>query len=194
MVNESHSRKRKRKKTPADIIFKGILIILLVFNILAISMGTSMGSAYVGNSPFSVIPVISGSMSPKIKSGDAILVKQEAYDNIVPGDIVVYAKDGDLIVHEVLGKDENQFIAKGIENTIEDLPVSKDAYRARYVFRIPLLGGIWRITGNPIKFVLLAVLIGLILFGDQIFSAVYTKVFDRDNAELKEKNNTMDKE
>jgi len=194
MTEDNHSRKKQKTVNPLSIIIKAILIILLIINLVVICMGTALGTASIGKIPYSVIPILSDSMSPEIKSGDAVLVKQEDYENIVPGDIVVYAKDGELIVHEVIGINEDQFIAKGIENTVEDLPVDKEDYRALYVYRIPLLGGIWRISGNPVKFIMLALLIGLIIFGDQIFSAIYLRVFDKENAEVSGKNNNMDKE
>jgi len=194
MAEDNPSRKKQKKISPVSIIFKVILVILLIINIIVICMGTALGAASVGKLPYSVIPILSDSMSPEIKSGDAVMVKQEDYDNIVPGDIVVYAKDGELIIHQVIGKNDDQFIAKGLDNSSEDLPIPKENYRAKFVFRVPLLGGIWRITGNPVRFVLLALLIGLIIFGDQIFSAIYIKVFDKENGETSEKNNNVDKE
>jgi hypothetical protein len=50
------------------------------------------------------LPVLTGSMAPLIHPGDEVLVSKVAVEQIRFGDIIVFRRDGDLIVHRVLKK------------------------------------------------------------------------------------------
>ncbi|MFC1893831.1 S24/S26 family peptidase [Chloroflexota bacterium] len=57
------------------------------------------------------LPVLTDSMAPLIRSGDQVLVSQVLAEQIHFGDIVVFRRNGDLIVHRVFKKWRN---AEGI--------------------------------------------------------------------------------
>jgi signal peptidase I len=50
------------------------------------------------------LPVLTGSMAPLIGSGDRVLVGKVAAEQVRFGDIVVFRRKGDLIVHRVFRK------------------------------------------------------------------------------------------
>lgn len=178
------SRSRKRKKNTIvwpKILLSIVLIVILVLNISVICMGKAVGSSVLNQLPVAMIPVLSDSMKPDYKSGDAILTKQTDYDDIQVGDVIVYSRDNDLIVHEVIAKQGDYLITKGKANPVADNPVTREEYRTKVQFKIPLLGGVWRISSKPLNFVLFAILIILLLFGDKLFSGLYTKIFEKEN-------------
>ena len=168
----SVSRKRK-KPNLMKLSVSILLIIVTIINITVICMGESAGSGILGRLPVAIIPVLSDSMNPKLKAGDAILTVNTDFSDITTGDIVVYCRDGDLVVHQVIDRDDTHLITKGLSNESVDLPVSKDEYRTKLAFRIPLLGGIWRITSKPFNFIIFALLVTLLIFGDHIFEGIY---------------------
>lgn len=165
-----------------------MLIVILILNITVICMGKAVGSSVLNKLPIAMIPVLSDSMKPDYKSGDAILTRQTDYDDIQVGDVIVYSRDDDLIVHEVIAKQGGYLITKGKANPVADNPVTREEYRTKVMFKIPLLGGIWRISSKPFNFMLFALLIVLLLFGDKIFSGLYTKVFEKENDDEAENN------
>ena len=186
---ESKSRKRKQNKIVwPKLLLSIILIVILVLNIAVICMGKAVGSSVLNKMPIAMIPVLSDSMKPDLKSGDAILTKQTDYDDIQVGDVIVYSRDNDLIVHEVIAKQGDYLITKGKANPVADNPVTREEYRTRVQFKIPLLGGIWRISSKPLNFLLFSVLIILLLFGDKIFSGLYARMFEKEDDSEAENN------
>lgn len=181
-IDMTKSRKRNQNSiSPARVIITIVLCIMLILNITVICMGRAIGSSVLNSMPVAVIPVLSDSMNPSLKSGDAIMTVQTDFEDIKPGDIVVYSRDGDLVVHEVIAWLDGYLITKGTANPVADQPVSKEEYRTKVWFRIPLLGGIWRISSKPFNFVLFAFLVTLLVFGDRIFSGIYTKLFEKED-------------
>lgn len=180
------TKSRKRAKNSISVgkaIITIVLAALLVINIAVICMGRTIGSSVLNNMPVAMIPVLSDSMNPSLKSGDAILTIRTDYEDIKIGDVVVYSRDGDLVVHEVIDMLDGYLITKGTANPAADKPVSKEEYRTKVWFKIPLLGGVWRISSKPLNFVLFVVLVTLLVFGDKIFSVVYNKVFENEDGE-----------
>ena len=177
MIEERVSVSRKRKRPQLlKLSVSILLIIILIINIAVICMGESAGSGILGRQPVAIIPVLSDSMNPVLKAGDAILTVNTDFSDIRTGDVVVYCRDGDLVVHQVIDRDDTQLITKGLSNESVDLPVTEDEYRTKMAFRIPLLGGIWRITSKPFNFLLFALLVTLLIFGDHIFERIYNGI------------------
>lgn len=119
--NKDKKEKIKSKKT-YDIFFYIIVIILLV--IMALTSGLFR---------YHVIAVGSGSMTPNINKGDAVIVKKlsvEEIKNIEVGEILVFKKDGVTIVHRVvqinkITEDKYYFYTKGDNNNSYDgYPIS----------------------------------------------------------------------
>ena len=51
-----------------------------------------------------------GSMWPLLKQGETVFVKE---DSSVPGDVILYKRDGRLYVHRLLKKDDYSYIVCG---------------------------------------------------------------------------------
>jgi signal peptidase I len=63
------------------------------------------------------LAVRTGSMVPLIRPGDSVLISKAAADQIRPGDVVIFRRGEDMIVHRVLKKLHNdeslRFLEKG---------------------------------------------------------------------------------
>ncbi len=76
---------------------------------------------------FSFIPtvVVSGSMSPKINTGDLVIVKRVHPDQVQPGEVIQFKHKDIIIIHRVIDilEDENGqrfFVTKGDANRRPD--------------------------------------------------------------------------
>ncbi len=89
------------------------------------------------------IAILSNSMYPTFKRGDVIIYKKE--ENIVPGDIIVFNYENQVIVHRVISINE-YYITKGdANNTIDYIKIKKEDIKGVYKFHIKYLGypSIW---------------------------------------------------
>ena len=168
-----------RRKRVARWLLRGLLILLLAGNLALALFQSRVGTEAIAGLPWALVEVTGGSMEPVLEAGDAILVYQAPYYELEPGDIIVFSRDGELIVHEIVGRDGEDLITQGAANESPDAPVSREEYRARLVLRIPLLGGVWAVSRRPVGFVIYALLLSALLFGREIFSALYTALFER---------------
>lgn len=91
---------------------------------------------------YRMIGIVSNSMIPNFKRGDAIIYKKiDSNYEVNLGDILIYNKDGDYIVHRVVKKSGDYIYTKGDNNVIADLnPVSKENYIGIYIVPIPYMG------------------------------------------------------
>lgn len=160
-------------------ILRAVLVLLLVANLGLILLQFRSGPGAMDRIPFALIEVTGGSMEPKLHEGDAILAYQSPYSELEVGDVIVFSRDNGLIVHEIIEVREDCLITQGCANELPDSPVTETDYRAEMLFCIPKLGGIRKIYTSPLRFLTFAVLLGLLIFGTDIFSAVYEALFER---------------
>lgn len=165
-----------KKLSAGKIIAVIILTIILVFNLVVISLGRDSNTGILNKLPIAILPVVGSSMEPKLHSGDAILTVNTPFFKIKVGDTVVYARAGELITHEVISRTRETLICKGTNNEYQDSEVGLDEYKARVVGKIPLLGSLWRISSSPIRFAIFALLMAILIFGKEIFSALFGKI------------------
>lgn len=94
---------------------------------------------------YEIYEVVSGSMEPEIPVGSLLYAKSAAPEEICPGDVIVFMKDGSTVTHRVEENRyvEGEFITKGDANSEEDmLPVPYESLRGRVVWHLPVLGGV----------------------------------------------------
>jgi signal peptidase I len=88
--------------------------------------------------------VASGSMRPALEVGDMVLTTSVSPDAIRRGDIIQYARDGEIIIHRVIGiqddKDAKLFITRGDSNNDVDPPVPQALVLGKTVLIIPSIG------------------------------------------------------
>lgn len=141
------------KKVGNFIIF-GILIILLV---QVMYSKWIRKDCVVKIGPYAILIVLTESMEPTIQQGEMILIQEKQTYELE--DIVTYLNtDGMLITHRILQMDENNFIAKGDKNQVEDESLSCKAIQGKVIYHS---GGIGKLLlQNGKRGILVCLLIG----------------------------------
>jgi len=109
---------------------------------------------------FSVMTVLSGSMSPYLSAGDMIIIKETDPELLREGDVITYKQNSDLIVtHRIIELSENDdglmFKTKGDANNVEDVGlVSENQLIGKVFFKIPYGGYVARFVRTPYGFVI----------------------------------------
>jgi len=144
------------------IVAVGVLIVWLS---LVIIFGTQ--------NPFYVVS--SGSMIPELEVYDVLVVQgNEPFEDIDVGDIIVFNRPSGhdrVIVHRVasiIEDDPKTIRTKGDANPSSipgtDYPVTEEEYIGKVAYVIPQIGFITRILMPPVNYVIIAVIIGIMIF------------------------------
>lgn len=100
-------------------------------------------SMVFGFGPFSLVGIETGSMTPNINVGDAVLVnKMYNTDNLKIGDIIAfYNNDSVLVIHRIIGINSNgTYITKGdYNNSADEGYIKKENVVGKVMFKIPYL-------------------------------------------------------
>lgn len=165
-----------------------VVIVILVSGLYIASASQTLYDQTIVPSVFGFTPltVVSGSMSPEIKTGDMVIVKN-GNRNIKTGDVVTYRLEGMLITHRVKNiSEENDievFITKGDANNREDYKaVERSQILGKCVFKIPM-GGYIRASLRGLPGI-------LIVFG-LVAISLMLEVLSRTREELEKVKNTI---
>lgn len=93
----------------------------------------------------------SGSMEPALMTGDAVLVDTNTKsENVEVGDVIVYDRDGESIIHRVVGVSDDSWVLKGDANIRPDTkPVYEWQLVGKELCVVPVLGKVVMATRNP---------------------------------------------
>ena len=135
-----------------------LLIILLVIVLFNFKVNNNDLVSLFG---YSSLKVVSGSMQPKIKVGDVVIIKNSNNYNI--NDIITFKDDGSYITHRIIKIDNGKITTKGDFNNKKDDKIikTKDVV-GKVILVIPFMGNIMNNLSNPIVLFIIFV-IGFIL-------------------------------
>ena len=108
------------------------IIILLLYGIIQKKI---TGEKYTNLFGYTLLEVVTGSMSGTIEIGDGVIV--ELTSDIKEEDIIVYKKEENLITHRLIEMEEDRLITKGDANNVQDDPITKDVVIGKVIFVIP---------------------------------------------------------
>lgn len=114
----------------------GVILLVLAF----VGLGSSVVPRIMGLQPYAII---SGSMEPAYPTGSLVYAQPVSGEDLQPGEVAAFWRDGDVIVHRVDSIDatEKEFVAKGDANDDVDLrPVPFHEVLGRVVFSVPYVG------------------------------------------------------
>jgi signal peptidase len=140
--------KRHKVLTILGIILCVIMVPILIFNISLIIQGFADPNEVPGVFGLKPMMVLTDSMSPTIKSGDLIIIKEIEPSTLEVGDIITFydpAGNGQSTVTHTIKSisvidGKLMFETKGDNNNIPDrLLVEDNAVIGIYLFRIPLV-------------------------------------------------------
>ena len=92
---------------------------------------------------YEVYEVVSGSMEPEIPVGSILYVEGAKPEDVMPGDIIAFARDGSVVTHRVEENRyvEGEFITKGDANKTQDMnPVPYENFIGKVVRSVPKAG------------------------------------------------------
>ena len=154
-------------------VSKGVIkdIVIVAVGVLVIWIGLQI--AFGTQNPFYV--VASGSMIPVLEVYDVLIVSgHEPFNNLEVGDIIVFDRPSDhnrVIVHRVasiVDEDPRTIRTKGDANPASipgtDFPITEEEYIGKVAYTLPQVGYITQLLKPPINYVIIAVVIGIMIF------------------------------
>lgn len=124
-----------------NFLYKYLLIFVLVLIVLSVNLLAS------GNFKYTLVSIGSGSMTPIIYKGDAVIYQKIDKDNMPKvGEILVFKKDKKMVVHRIIEivqvDDKNQvYYTKGDANDDPDgYPIEYKDMLGKVVFKIRYIG------------------------------------------------------
>ena len=130
-----------------------LVILVVCGTILGLNVYQANAKSLMGNRmpmPFGygAAVVLSGSMEPELSVGDLILVKET--DSVQVDDVVVYQDTYSLVVHRVVGVDEDMITTKGDANNVSDDPMDISLVKGKVFLVIPGIGHLVNFLKTPI--------------------------------------------
>lgn len=157
------------KHSGLSAVVKDIIIVVVGVGIIWFGLRIAFGT----ENPFYVVS--SGSMEPKLNIFDVLIVQgNDPFDKLKVGDIIVFNRPSGhdrVIVHrivEIIGEDPRVIRTKGDANPASiqgtDFPVTKQEYIGKVAYVIPQIGYVTRILTPPINYIIIAVIVGIMVF------------------------------
>ncbi|MBR3523211.1 MAG: signal peptidase I [Bacilli bacterium] len=129
--------------------FKVIISSILIFVvsiILLLNIFSALRLSFFG---YRLFQVQTGSMEPKIKINDLIIIKEKR--NYKKNDIVTYKdENNNYVTHRIVKITKKEVIAKGDANNTEDKPISKNKIIGKVVFKFRFINIVNKILRNYI--------------------------------------------
>lgn len=171
MMNEN-KKTLKRNEGRRLKVLENLLFILFMTVIVALIL-TTVRTRIMGKEPsllsHRLYIVDSGSMSPTLKLGALIIVKEAEPKEILKDDIITYRGSGDSVVTHRVTKIEDEgstFITKGDANkTADPIPLDSNRLIGKVMFSIPYIGFLLKPIRTKAGLVLMStlILVGIII-------------------------------
>jgi len=191
-------------------ISKGVIKDIIIVGIGVLAIWFSLQIFYGTGNPFYVVS--SGSMVPELEVYDVLVVQGNTPFHFVPsmpwyspfeevevGDIIVFNRPSGhdrVIVHRVISIiDDDPFTirTKGDANPASipgtDFPITDEEYIGQVAHVIPDVGAITQILRPPVNYVIIAIIIGIMIF-KQISKSKKEKEIDFDDSLNSEEDTT----
>ncbi len=114
--------------------------------------------------------VLSGSMSPAIKTGSIVAVKPASSYNI--GDVITFKKghgEREIVTHRIIGQTEQGFITQGDANNVVDAnPVKEEAILGKVALTIPYAAYAANSARSKFGLILLILIPALLIIGGEV--------------------------
>ena len=161
-MNQTSSAQSHRTEpsgiTPFGVLLKTVGIVIIIAILLWCL--TAFVPPLFG---FQTATIVSGSMEPEIPVDSYVLASKGSYEELQPGQIIMFDLDGTTVTHRVVSNDpsERSVVTKGDANEREDMhPVSYSQITGIVRFHMPLLGNVLHfMSGLPGKLCALGVLV-----------------------------------
>lgn len=156
-------------KVFSNILFYGVLCIFIVFLLFGL-IGKKSGQGFkLGN--YRAYDILTGSMSPTIKPGSLVVVKEVSPNEIKENDVITFKSDitNNITTHRAIEVNNNNgnitFVTKGDANNAKDPAIlTENNLIGKVMFQIPYAGGIIRyIQENLILCVIMIAILAVLI-------------------------------
>lgn len=142
----------KRKSNNRKNFVWRTLLLILVSLVLGINVYHWNAKSILGNSlpmPFGygISVILSGSMEPILYVDDLVLIKETT--DVEVGDIIVYQRNGELIIHRIIEIDRENLLTQGDANNVADAPILRSSVKGKMVAHVPWIGKVVLILKTP---------------------------------------------
>jgi len=139
-----------------------ILLIITSFNLYNFISINVLDEELPKINGYAYLEVVSGSMEPKFKIGDVIIIDTKI-SKYKEKDIVTFKDiNGSFVTHRIVEINDEEIVTKGDANNTIDEPISKDTIVGKYVYRIGGVGAIIKSLRSPFVLVMILI-IGILL-------------------------------
>jgi len=118
---------------------------------------------------YSLKMVLSGSMTPAIKTGSIVVVKPALSYKI--GDVITFQKgqgEENILTHRIISQTEQGFITQGDANNVADAnPVGEKDILGRVVLTVPYAGYVVNFAHSKFGLILLILIPALLIIGGE---------------------------
>ena len=145
----------KALKQITDFTINSILIVIVIIGIVLLFQVVTNKEEVPNFLNYKFFLITSGSMEPKIKINDFIVIKEKEADKLKIGDIITFKENNVFITHRIIDiYKENGvyfFSTKGDNNNVKDNnKVCQNNIEGEYKLKVPLLGNIISYIKTPI--------------------------------------------
>ena len=150
----------------------GLIICLSIF---------VMTLRFLGETPsvfgYSFYYVLTESMEPEINSGEMIIGKETAPEDLQVGDVITYKGEtgdlyGKIITHEIVEIKDGIVTTKGVANDLPDPPINSSQILSKYVATVPLAGKLFSAINSKYGFIFLIVIPLVLLIANEVANIV----------------------
>ena len=166
------------------------IIVYDLFLIIQTNINPNITPSFFGYKTFSIV---SGSMEPKIKIDDVIIVKNINKSEIHINDIITFRINNDIVTHRIIDIEEvnekTTYTTKGDKNTVSDIEkIEFEQVEGKYITRIPKIGKILTLLKNKIVFlIILTILIICFCWERRIYNLKIKRKEKREEYEKKKR-------
>lgn len=133
------------------------VIRVVIMTIMSITLGlavynwnstTLLGKSIPMPLGYGAAVVLSGSMEPHLSIDDMIVIHET--NDYQLDDVIVFEKDGIVVVHRIINIDGENYITKGDANNAEDAPITSKHIVGEVIGVLPGVGGLVNVIKSPI--------------------------------------------
>lgn len=139
-----------------------LVIIINLFTVMLSTLGLRNQLKWV---PCAFLTIETGSMEPVLSPGDLIFVWETPFSKLQVGDIITFHRGTEFVTHSIVDTRGSCLITKGLQNNLEDEPVTPADYCARLVLTVPGAGFLLGVMTSPITAILCITLVLLLFYG-----------------------------
>ena len=140
------------------IIVVVILTLILSFNIFNFISINILGNDLPTINGYAYLEVISGSMEPKIRIGDIVIIDTKVNSYKVKDIVTFRDTNGSFVTHRIIEIKDNEIITQGDANNTIDDAITKDQIVGRYVYQINGLGALMKSFRSPLTLVMILII------------------------------------